>query len=91
MLRGFFGNLIFAIIARMLCGNHINLTQGNGREVNYKILRPSKVFHGYPFSLIERLSMTFTANGKMKFPFCQNKEKLDLFKLLSCLLPRYIE
>ena len=25
MLRGFFGNLIFAIIARMLCGNHLNI------------------------------------------------------------------
>ena len=24
MLRGFFGNLIFAIIARMLCGNRLN-------------------------------------------------------------------
>ena len=24
MLRGFFGNLIFAIFARMLCGNHLN-------------------------------------------------------------------
>ena len=24
MLRGFFGNLIFAIIARMLGGNHLN-------------------------------------------------------------------
>ena len=24
MLRDFFGNLIFAIIARMLCGNHLN-------------------------------------------------------------------
>ena len=24
MLNGFFGNLIFAIIARMLCGNHLN-------------------------------------------------------------------
>ena len=24
MLRGFCGNLIFAIIARMLCGNHLN-------------------------------------------------------------------
>ena len=23
MLRGFFGNLIFAIIARMLCGSHL--------------------------------------------------------------------
>jgi len=23
MLRGFFGNSIFAIIARMLCGNHL--------------------------------------------------------------------
>ena len=22
---GFFGNLIFAIIARMLCGNHLNI------------------------------------------------------------------
>ena len=25
MLRGFFGNLILAIIARMLCGNHLNI------------------------------------------------------------------
>ena len=25
MLRGFFGNLIFAIIARMLCGNYLNV------------------------------------------------------------------
>ena len=25
MLRGFFGNLIFAIIARMLCGNYLNI------------------------------------------------------------------
>ena len=25
MLRGFFGNLIFAIIVRMLCGNHLKL------------------------------------------------------------------
>ena len=24
MRRGFFGNFIFAIIARMLCGNHLN-------------------------------------------------------------------
>ena len=24
MLRGFFGNLVFATIARMLCGNHLN-------------------------------------------------------------------
>ena len=24
MLEGFFDNLIFAIIARMLCGNHLN-------------------------------------------------------------------
>ena len=34
--------------------------------------------------------MKFTANGKMKFPFCQNIEKLDLIKLFSCLLSRYI-
>ena len=26
MLRGFFGNLIFAIITRMLCGNHLNFS-----------------------------------------------------------------
>ena len=25
MPRGFSGNLIFAIVARMLCGNHLNL------------------------------------------------------------------
>ena len=35
--------------------------------------------------------MTFTANGKMKFSFYQNTEKLDLFKLFSCLLPKHIE
>ena len=27
MLRGFFGNLIFAIIARMLCGNRLILLE----------------------------------------------------------------
>ena len=32
-----------------------------------------------------------TANGKMKFSFGQSTEKLDLFKLLSFLLTRYIE
>ena len=43
---------------------------------------------------IERLSITFTANGKpckMKFPFCQNTEKLDSINLLSYLLTSYIE
>ena len=35
--------------------------------------------------------MTFTANGKMKFPFSQNSENLDLIKLFSCLVTRYIE
>ena len=34
--------------------------------------------------------MTSTTNSKMKFPFCQNTEKLDLSELLSCLLTRYI-
>ena len=28
MLRGFFGNLIFAIIARMLSGNRLNICVG---------------------------------------------------------------
>jgi len=32
-----------------------------------------------------------TAKGKMKFPFRQYLEKLDLIKLLSCLLTRYIK
>ena len=41
--------------------------------------------------IIQRLSRTLTANGKMKFPFCQNNEKRDLIKLFSCLLTRYIE
>ena len=29
MLRGFFANLIFAIIARMLCGNHLKTFSRN--------------------------------------------------------------
>ena len=32
MLRGFFGNLIFAIFARMLCGNHFNSL--NSQDIN---------------------------------------------------------
>ena len=32
MLRGFFGNLIFAIIARMLCGNHLNCFDFESRK-----------------------------------------------------------
>ena len=35
--------------------------------------------------------MTSTASSKMKFSCRQNTEKLYLFKLLSCLLTRYIE
>ena len=31
MLRGFLGNLICAIIARMLCGNHLNLERVGGQ------------------------------------------------------------
>ena len=32
MLRGFFGNLIFAIIARMLCGNHLKCSLHRFKE-----------------------------------------------------------
>ena len=37
--------------------------------------------------------MTFAANGERQDEifFVPNTEKLDLFKLLSCMLPRYIE
>ena len=38
----------------------------------------------------ENLSMTFAADGKMKLSFCQNTEKLDSCRLLSCLT-RYID
>ena len=58
---------------------------GNGGQTSF-VTR-----EGVEILTLERLSMTFTANGKMKFSFRQNKEKLDLFKLLSCLLPRYME
>jgi len=40
---------------------------------------------------LQRLNMTPTAKGKMKYPFRQNTEKLDLIQLLSFLLTRYIE
>ena len=43
------------------------------------------------YNIYERLSMTFKASDKTKFPFSQNMEKLDLIKLLSCLLAIYIE
>ena len=36
------------------------------------------------------MRFTSNVNGKMKFPFCQNTEKLDLIKVL-CQLTRYIE
>ena len=44
--------------------------------------------HIQAFTIVrmERLRMPFTANGKMKFSFCQSTEILDLLKLLSCLL-----
>ena len=34
--------------------------------------------------------MTSTANGKMKFLFRQNTDKLNLSKLFYCLLTRYL-
>ena len=42
MLRGFFGNLIFAIIARMLCGNHLNYNDDRRSVVRF-IIRDTKV------------------------------------------------
>ena len=46
MPPGFSGNLIFAIIARMLCGNHLNCPRSvpcpvitdNGADATYSIL-----------------------------------------------------
>ena len=32
MLRGFFGNLIFAIIARKLCGNHLHILSRSKKD-----------------------------------------------------------
>ena len=45
MLSGFFGILIFAIIARMLCGNHLNMNLHNkSRKVSMKTrLTPASV------------------------------------------------
>ena len=74
----------------MLCGNHLNLTQGNGMEVNYKILRPSKVFHGYPFSLIERierLSIAFTANGKRQAEISRLPKTREIYSVSVYILP----
>ena len=54
MLRGFFGNLIFAIIARMLCENHLkyqtelfqkeNLMLAHHASAQYKDQRISQEF-----------------------------------------------
>ena len=38
MLRGFFGDLIFAIIARTLCGNHLNLPIVGGVFVAFYVV-----------------------------------------------------
>ena len=48
MLRGFFGNLIFAIIARMLCRNHLNLLNAefvHRLDLHFSsiVLKPEKV------------------------------------------------
>ena len=40
MLRGLFGNLIFAIIARMLCGNHLNIARCHAVQ-NVMVNKPS--------------------------------------------------
>ena len=45
MLRGFFGNLIFAIIARMLCGNHLKLALSFfSIKVEHRAKRPVMCF-----------------------------------------------
>lgn len=41
--------------------------------------------------LLEVKHDRFTANGKMKFPSCENTEKFDLIKLFPFLSTRYIE
>jgi len=48
MLRGFFGNLIFAIIARMLCGNHLNILALVNMVVHIRHPLASTVYSGKP-------------------------------------------
>ena len=57
MLWGFFGNLIFAIVARMLCGNHLKLTKNDitGKEFQTNLSRDLEkhgkcifLFHIFP-------------------------------------------
>ena len=43
MVRGFFGNLVFAIIARMLCGNHLNHCYSEDEE---EIFSEDKISYG---------------------------------------------
>ena len=47
MPRGFSGNLIFAIIARMLCGNHLNI-ENVVATYNAEMEREAEIEQQYP-------------------------------------------
>ena len=55
MLRGFFGNLILAIIARMLCGNHVKSTREAGVARGYRLMR---LLHFSCAKQLPRISIT---------------------------------
>ena len=50
MPRGFSGNLIFAIVARMLCGNHLNTLP----EARFNLFSRANQGDTYRFELKER-------------------------------------
>ena len=53
MLRGFFGNLIFAIIARSLCGNHLNLYLLIKKQTNFLSVHSEKKLVLYQYNPYE--------------------------------------
>ena len=78
MLGGYFGNLIFAIIARMLCRNHLiilrGLNKGHLRSFDFKKLKLLK----------KRCARVHDFNFKCKF------NPGDLFKVQSLIIRREI-
>ena len=76
MPGGFFGNLIFAIIARMLCGNHLKLSLFN--------LRPS-IINSVPLDRI--VQRVYKKRANVSFPYWVLK--INIFQRAPALTSQF--
>ena len=89
MLWGFFGSLIFAIIARMLCGNHLKSLQSKTIQIRNQLILPISFFPSLWISIKRKQRMQTTQN----IPTCNGLRVNTLCFILQTTWPlcRFID